>query len=409
MADHILVIHRWRDQYALYEDYIDHGKYRVSYITTQMGQQAIPHEAAGIVTVQATDDFGEVQRAAEALVMRCGPVSRVIALNEGDLDTAALLRQRLGCPGQSPEELDRFRDKLTMTQMIAAAGIRSPAFADAPDQQAISIFAETNGWPVIIKPRRGTASRGVIRLDSAADLSALADLPVEPRLVQRFCDDPLYHVDGLWTGTRLGPWRVSRYLNTCMGFTDGNVLGSVEVDEPDLIGSIGEFTSAVVGALSAQPWVFHLELFVGSATDTTPRLAFLEVGCRVGGAEIPFIWREVHGVDLTAAAVDIQLGREPNLSALRGSRVGGWLLVSTPVPTPCRVVAVELPSPCDSGPYVQVVPPVGYLIPQVGGYEHVGARFRFAGTNTNDVEKAIIEAAFQFKLQCMAEKYCTAN
>jgi hypothetical protein len=404
MGDHILVIHRWRDRYSLYEDYIDHGANQVSYITTQMGRQSIPDGAAEIVTVHATDDMADMWRVAESLIAQLGPVARVVALNEGDLDTAALLRARLGCPGQSPDELARFRDKLTMTRAIAAAGIRTLACADATDVQAVCAFAEANSWPVVVKPRRGTASRGVLRFDSAAGLPVLADLPAEPRLVQTFCSDPIYHIDGLWVGTQLGPWRASRYLNSCMGFNRGDVLGSVEVDDPDLLGYLGEFTAAVAGALSGQPWVFHLEVFVGSAPDGTPRLTFLEVGYRVGGAEIPFLWREVHGVDLMAAAVDVQLAREPSLRPLRDSRVGGWLLVPTPVPAPCRVVAAELPSALDGGPYAQAVPPVGYLVPRIGGYEHVGARFRFQGTSTNDVEKTIIKTASRFRLDCVPEQ-----
>jgi hypothetical protein len=40
-----------------------------------------------------------------------------------------------------------------------------------------------------------------------------------------------------------------------------------------------------------------------------------------------------------------------------------------------------------------VVPDVGSTIPKVGGYEHVGARFRFVGATTADVEKAVVATA----------------
>jgi biotin carboxylase len=154
MAEHIIVIHRWRDRYALYERYIDHGSCHVTYISTEMGRRSVPPGAAAVVTVAASDDLGEVGRAAQSLTARFGPAGRVVALNEGDLDTAALLRAQLGCPGLTPDELARFRDKLTMAQAVAAAGIRIPAFADAPDPQAVSRFAGANGWPVVVKPRR---------------------------------------------------------------------------------------------------------------------------------------------------------------------------------------------------------------------------------------------------------------
>ena len=400
MTDHIMVVHRWRDRYARYEDYLDHRNRRICYVTTQLGAASIPDGPAEVVVVPATDDLAVVQAAAESLIGRHGPPERLIALNEGDLDTAAELRARLGIPGQDPQQLARFRDKLVMTRMVADAGIATPAFADAPDPAAVADFAGTHGWPVVVKPRRGTASRGVLRLDSPADLDRLAALPPEPRLVQTFCPDAVYHVDGVWTGTALGPWRASRYVNNCIDFTQGQALGSVEEDDERILLPLRDFTAAIAGALSDQPWVFHLEVFVGPGPDR-PRLTFLEVGYRVGGAEIPFVWREVHGVDLASAAVDVQLGRQPSIGAPATWRTGGWLLIPTPVPAPCRVVATDLPVAPEQRPYAQVVPPVGYVIPKVGGYEHVGARFRFQGASATEVEQAIRATAGRFRLDCV--------
>lgn len=400
MTDHILVIHRWRDRHAHYDEYIDHGTARVTYVTTELGRASIPDGAADVVVVPATDDLGVVRDAAESLIRTFGPPSRVVALNEGDLDTAALLREHLRCAGQSPDELARFRDKLTMAEVVSGAGLPVPDFADAPDVAAVAAFAEANGWPIVVKPRRGTASRGVVVLTSPDDLALLHGLPAEPRLVQRFCGDPIFHIDGLWTGTELGPWRASRYLNTCVSFTTGAVLGSVEVDDAAVLEPLGKFTAAVAGALSDEPWVFHLEAFVGTTDDGGVRLTFLEAGYRVGGAEIPFLWREVHGIDLMSAAVAVQLGRDPALADPGLGNTGGWLLVPTPVPAPCRVVVADLDVGPDEGPYAHVVPAPGRTIPKVGGYEHVGGRFRFRGASTDDVEHAIVRTASGFRLEC---------
>ncbi|GGO05635.1 hypothetical protein GCM10010116_11050 [Microbispora rosea subsp. aerata] len=406
MSPHILVIHRWRDRHALYDEYIDHDAYRVTYVTTELGVTSVPGTAAAVRVVPATDDVTAVTAAVDELCTRYGPPDRVVALNEGDLDVAALVRERLGCAGQDTERLAPFRDKLVMAEAIEAAGIALPAFADAPGEAAVRAFADLHGWPVVVKPRKGTASRGVVRLDGEDDLALLRGLPAEPRIVQTFCGDPIFHIDGLWTGDRLGPWRASRYVNTCVDFTRGDVLGSVEVDDPELLPALGEFTAAVAGALSDEPWVFHLEAFVGTAPGGAPRLTFLEAGYRVGGAEIPFVWREVHGIDLMRAAVDIQLGRRPDLPVPGSWRAGGWLLVPTPVPAPCRVTGWHLPDPPtpEEGPYACVIPPVGHLIPRVGGYEHVGARFRFRGERSSDVEKAVIGTAERFRLECAPQQ-----
>lgn len=403
MTGHILVVHRWRDQHARYAHYIDHAAVHVTYVTTSLGRASVPAEAAAVVEVAATDSLPLVRAAADELIAAFGQPQRVVALNEGDLDTAAELRSVLGVAGQQPGELARFRDKLTMVQTVAAAGLATPLFADAPSEAAVLDFADQHGWPLIVKPRRATASRGVVKLESIDDLAQLAALAPEPRVVQTYCPDSIVHVDGLWTGSELGPWRASAYLNTCVEFTTGEVLGSVELDDPVLLAALGSFTAAVASALSDEPWVFHLEAFVGRRADGTPRITFLEAGYRVGGAEIPFVWREVHGIDLMSAAVDVQLGRQPSLPVPDAWETGGWLLVPTPLPAPCRVTGVELWTDPEHAPYAHVVPPVGYLVPRVGGYEHVGARLRFRGANSTAVEKAIRSVATQFRLHCVAE------
>ncbi|QNP68699.1 biotin carboxylase [Streptomyces roseirectus] len=400
MSGHVLVVHRWRDRYAHYEDYLDHRAHRVTYVTTPLGLPSVPGGAADVRVVPATDDPHAVWDAVGELGARFGTPERVVALNEGDLDTAALVRERLGCAGQRPDELARFRDKLVMNRVVRDGGLPLPAFADAPDEAAVLAFAEREGWPVVVKPRRGTASRGVVRLDGPADLPLLHTLPPEPRLVQRYCPDAIVHIDGLWTGTALGPWRASRYVNTCVDFAEGVTLGSVEIDDGELLAALGEFTARAAGALSDEPWVFHMEAFVGTASDGSPEIRFLEAGYRAGGAEIPFVWREVHGIDLMRAAMDVQLGRRPALPVPEEWRTAGWLLVPSPVPAPCRVTSFEPPSPQD-GPYASVIPAVGQVIPRAGGYEHIGARFRFRGATSADVEKAVLRTAARFRMECV--------
>lgn len=423
---HIVVLHRWRDRHAHYADYIDHDAYRVSYVTTELGLVSVPPGAAAAVVVPATDSLTGTGAAVAELVERFGPVRHLVALNEGDLDTAAALRAAFGLPGQSPEELARFRDKLTMVTVVDRAGIPVPRYADADGPESVRRFGVSHGWPVVVKPRRGTASRGVVVVRGPADLedpSLFGGATAEPCIVQSFVADPVFHIDGLWTGTRLGPWRASRYVNSCRDFTEGTFLGSVEVDDPELLGPLEHFTSSVAAALGeGRPWVFHLEAFVGTGPDGAPRLTFLEAGARVGGGEIPFVWRDVHRLDLMAAAVDIQLDRPPTVPVVpvvpvdpSGSDdpagddgaggTAGWLLLPVPVATPCRVVEVTHPPGADgsgAGPYAQVVPEPGAVIPRTGGYEHVAARFRFRGASSREVEAAIEKTAAGFRMRCEA-------
>ncbi|MFF2809826.1 ATP-grasp domain-containing protein [Streptomyces sp. NPDC058000] len=399
MPDHVLVIHRWTDHYADYAAYLDHATHRVSYVTTERAARHLPVEqAAGVRLVDSTEDVKAVREAIDALVERSGPVTRIVALQETDLDLAADLRDALDLPGQRGADLEPLRDKFLMARRLAAAGIPVPPTADAPDHAAVTAFAARHGWPVLVKPRRGTASAGITRLDSPAELAAYAFPRDGAMLVQTWLPDQVLHVDGVFTGGRLGPWRAARYLTTCLEFTTGTALASVEIDDPQLLAALAEITTAATRTLFTGPAVFHLELFLGDRGELT----VLEIGSRPGGAEVPFVWREVHGIDLMAVACAHQTGTEapavptdtPNDPP---AEVAGWLLVPPSVPMPCRVRTP--PAPHQDGPYAQVVPETGALLTG-GGYEHAGARFRFRGDSSASVTAAVHRTMRDTVLDC---------
>jgi hypothetical protein len=220
--------------------------------------------------------------------------------------------------------------------------------------------------------------------------------------VQAYCADPIYHVDGVFDGGDVVTYRASRYVNTCLGFRSGSVLGSVEEDDPVLHRAIGEATARFLAALSDAPTVFHLEIFVGlEGPGAQPVCTFLEVGARTGGAEIPFVWREVHGYDLMEAATRIQLGWDiPSVRAAGpAGGIGGWLLVPAPAARPCRITEATPMVGRVPGPYAESVLRPGQVLPAADAYyEHVGGRFRFRGTTSAEVENAIVTTAAHYRV-----------
>ncbi|MFL6110088.1 MAG: acetyl-CoA carboxylase biotin carboxylase subunit family protein [Catenulispora sp.] len=407
MRPHVVVIHRWRARYAEYERYIDHREFAVSYITTEVGATSVTPLAAAIALVTATDDQRAVGERIHDLAADLGKPAAIIALKEDDLLVAARLRAEWGCSGPTEAELLPFRDKLLMARAVAAAGVPVPAFAEVRDADAVRAFGARHGWPVIVKPRIGSSSAGVVRLGGPEDLAA-AELagPFEPMLAQAYDPRQIYHVDGYFDGTALGPFRASRYLNTTpLGFRAGTGLGSVEEDDPALAAAIGAFGSRALAALTDQPTVFHLEVFADRGTGDC---AFLEVGARGGGGEIPFVWREVHGYDLMETGFRLGLGWEPKpwspvLAAGSGPDVGGFLLVPAPAARPCRITSVTPMLGRDPGPYAEELLAVGEILPAADAYyEHVGGRFRFRGATSAEVEAAIGDTVRDFSVSAQA-------
>ncbi|MFF0190837.1 acetyl-CoA carboxylase biotin carboxylase subunit family protein [Streptomyces sp. NPDC005244] len=392
---HIVVVNRWRERYADYARYVDHTTHAVTYVTTEVGTASVPSTAAEIVTIEATDDLDAVRAAIRDLAGRHGRPAHIVALKEDDLLVGAQLRVEWDCPGPRPADLRPFRDKHTMTQTITKAGLPVPPSALIEHPRQVEEFAAVHGWPVVVKPLLGSSSAGVIRLDGPRDLTAPAF--DEPLLAQAFNPHPIHHVDGVFTGTELSVVRSSHYLNTCMGFREGTVLGSVEDSDQKLSAIIAEASRQVMRALTDRPTVFHLELFVDQSSSTC---TFLEVGARTGGAEIPFIWRELHGYDLMENGFRIQLGLPPHEPpAHQREEYGGWLLVPAPAQRPCRITEVTSMTGRHNGPYREEILPIGEVLPQADSYyEHVGGRFRFRGQSSAEVEMAIRATAADFRV-----------
>ncbi|MFE3515797.1 acetyl-CoA carboxylase biotin carboxylase subunit family protein [Streptomyces sp. NPDC059166] len=395
---HIVVINRWREHYAHYPDYVDHTVNQVTYVSTEVGLGSVPPEAAGVALVDATDDPVQARAAVAALTERHGTPRRIVALKEDDLLVAAALREDLGVPGPRPEGLLPFRDKLLMCRAVRAAGLPVPAFAAADSPGDVLDFAAAGGWPVVLKPRIGSSSAGVRVLTGPGDLTA-EPVFAEPMLVQAFVPHPIHHVDGVFDGKRTSRLRVSRYVNTCLGFREGSFLGSVEVDDPEVVKTVAEAADGFLAALTGEPTPFHLEVFVESVPGGT-RCVFLEVGARVGGAEIPFIWRDLHGYDLMRAAFELQLGLAPAAEAAPATgEIGGWLLIPAPETRPCLITHVTSMVGRAGGPYAEALLPPGEVLPEADAYyEHVGGRFRFRGRTSGEVEAALTETATRFRV-----------
>ncbi|MFD4830661.1 acetyl-CoA carboxylase biotin carboxylase subunit family protein [Streptomyces uncialis] len=397
---HIVVLHRWRAHYALYDRYLDHSDNCVTYITTEVGAGGVPPGAAETVVVPATDDLVRVRKELDGLAARHGGPRSIVALKEDDLLVAAQLALEWNCCARRPWELLPFRDKLLMAAAVSQAGLAVPTTAEAPDEAAVRAFLRAHGGPVVVKPRIGSSSEGVVRLDSGSGVASLSFAEDAPLIVQSHNPHPIYHVDGIFDGQDLMCWKASRYLSTCLDFRAGQALGSVEEDRPEVLREIGRFTTRALHALTSGPTPFHLELFVRTNGKSAPTCTFLEAGARVGGAEIPYVWRDIHNYDLMEAAFRIALGRQPQpLTPKPEPETGGWLLVPAPATRPCVITAITPMTARESGPYAEDLLREGDVLPDADAYyEHVGGRFRFRGTSSAAVQRAIEITARDFRV-----------
>jgi biotin carboxylase len=90
----------------------------------------------------------------------------VLAVDDSGLDLAALLREYLRLPGNSPEAVRQTRDKLAFRRLLHCAGLRCPAYFHLGNDAQSATLPPPFRFPVVVKARRLSASRGVIRADT---------------------------------------------------------------------------------------------------------------------------------------------------------------------------------------------------------------------------------------------------
>ncbi len=90
----------------------------------------------------------------------------VLAVDDAGLELAALLRERLHLPGNTPVAVRLTRDKLAFRRLLQSGGLNCPDFYHLGNNAQAATLLPPLQFPVVVKARRLSASRGVIRADT---------------------------------------------------------------------------------------------------------------------------------------------------------------------------------------------------------------------------------------------------
>jgi biotin carboxylase len=115
--------------------------------------------------------FDRPQQAAETVLREMDRrPDAVLAVDDAGVELAALLSERLRLPGNPPVAVSQVRDKLAFRRLQRRIGSPCPEFhLVASDADPRSLVPELD-FPAVVKARRLSASRGVIRADNAEEL-----------------------------------------------------------------------------------------------------------------------------------------------------------------------------------------------------------------------------------------------
>jgi biotin carboxylase len=255
-----------------------------------------------------------IKRTVDAIARR-HRIDRIAALDDFDVETAAMLREHLQIAGMGRTTASRFRDKLAMRVKARSSGVPVPEFSPTFNDQQVNDWAARVPPPWVLKPRSSAAAVGIKKVDSRDDMWRALDAYGHERsntVLERFVPGDVYHVDSIiWNGAVV--FAVAyKYGRPPMdvahqgGLFITRRLADASEEGRALLG----LNEKLQGALGLRRGVSHTE-FIRSGgsggaggsgrSGEADGFVFLETSARVGGAFI---------VDTIEAATGVNLWRE---------------------------------------------------------------------------------------------------
>ena len=272
----------------------------------------------------------------------------IVSFVDERLELAAALAARLGLAFHSPEVAEVLVDKRRQREVLARAGVPGPKFWPIPVRSSSADLARIAAgatYPAVLKPARGSGSRGILHARSPDELlSHLESDNTGPGYVleEYLYDDPdrdrrfasYLSVESVISSGRVDHVALTGRFPLAEPFREtGNFIPAVL--SPSLRAPVCEIVDAAVESLGITSAVIHTEI---KLTPHGPRL--IEVNGRLGGRP-PFVLRAVSGLNLFEVVCRVSMGKPLDFDGPPQTRgVGFWRIVQPPM-SARTVISVE--------------------------------------------------------------------
>ncbi|MDR3772313.1 MAG: ATP-grasp domain-containing protein [Terracidiphilus sp.] len=247
---------------------------------------------------------------------------RVIALDEFDLETAALIREHMRIRGMGVTASAYYRDKLAMRIGAQEAGFLVPEFCRVLNYDELRAYMAAVPAPWLLKPRSEASALGIRKIQEPEQLwRALDELGDRQSrfLLEQFVPGDIYHVDSIVAEGKVVFSVVHQYGRPPMQVMhEGGVFTTRTVDRASRDwAELTALNGRLAPALGMARGVTHGEYIKAHADG---RFYFLEIAARVGGAFI---------ADLVETATGVNLWREWARLEVMSLRGEGYVLPPT--------------------------------------------------------------------------------
>jgi hypothetical protein len=241
-------------------------------------------------------------------IFRQTKIDLIVALDDFDVEKAAMLRENFRINGMGQTTARYFRDKLAMRLQAKSKNVNVPDFTSLFHDIDITEFIQKTEAPWLIKPRSEASATGITKvhnLDQAwQHIHSLGDFR-HNYLIECFKPGDVYHVDALIVNHEIVFEQCSQYLNTPFEVAHGGgIFRSVTVpyDTADYM-ALAAINRDVIAAFNMKNGVVHTEVIKNKETG---EFYFLETASRVSGAHLAEMVEAATGINLWAEWAKIE-------------------------------------------------------------------------------------------------------
>ncbi|MEU7998861.1 ATP-grasp domain-containing protein [Micromonospora sp. NPDC049060] len=296
-----------------------------------------------IDTVHVLDDATDVDtlRACVLAVHRRRPIDGFVATVDALVVPVARIAEELGVPFTSAHGAETAKLKSRCREVLAAAGVDPTRHAVVANLREALAFTAEVGYPVVVKPARGSASEGAhVVADEAVlrevfgqlgddDRTYAAGILVEQYLTGRFVSAEIGLSHGRFLRLAISERKTwARHEPLEVGVTIPAVITPAEYE------TVMAFAERVVDAVDLRLGVFHVEVMLGP--DGQARL--IELNPRLMGSCLPNLFRMAGGGDIFELLVRIHLDEpvDPAEISFTHYATVRWFGAADPRPRPAQ-------------------------------------------------------------------------
>ncbi len=279
---------------------------------------------------------------------RFRPVHAVVGYDDQAVPVVARIAEELGLPGNPVESADAARDKVLMKKYFEAAELPISPFHLAAEEGDAIAWANRIGYPVVVKPVRGSASQGVIRANSESELRHAyrrlrrivrnqgldtGGRSDAEQLIEGYIDGDEYSVEFLiQEGEPHTICEFEKPIPLHGPFFEETIYVTPTRLSPERRASIRQLAIDAVEALGLRSGPAHCEIRLSSEGPFV-----LEIGARVIGGACSRVFRHVLDEDIHSYVLRLALGDKIRLPQQQKGAAGAMML---PIPGEGRLVSV---------------------------------------------------------------------